>query len=112
MVRSPGRRDAGQALPLVAVALMAVALAVMALTGLAGAVHERQRAQAVADLVALAGAAGGVEEARAVALANDADLVSIATTGDGVIATIRVGDRQASARASVSLEPRHGAGSA
>ncbi len=83
---------------------MALVLLVAALllvpTGLViRAVVERAQARAAADAVALAGAAGGRQEADEVARANGARVEAYRDEGDRVEVTVVVGRHRATARA-------------
>jgi Flp pilus assembly protein TadG len=60
---------------------------------------DRQRAQNAADAAALAGVTGGREASERLAARNDAVLIAWSREGRTVVATVRVGDRSASARA-------------
>jgi hypothetical protein len=87
---------------LVFVILVGVALTAavtLALTPVLVSVVDRARAQNAADAVALAGVAGGETAAGAIAAANDATLVAWSRSGYEVTVTVRVGERQATARA-------------
>jgi hypothetical protein len=93
------RSDAGQVLPLVALALV-VAVAAVVVAGLVGqAVVFRARAQTAADAAALAGAAEGEPAARELAAANGARLVQFEVEGTDTQVEVRVGDIGARARA-------------
>lgn len=94
-----GRSCRGQATPLVAIGLLLAALLLVPMGLLARATIERAHAQSAADAAALAGAAAGENEARSIAAANGARLVSYETAGRDVEVTVVYGDRRATARA-------------
>lgn len=99
------RDDDGQALPLgLAIAGLAVALAV-GLATLVGHVIDAGRARTAADAAALAGVSGGPGAAARLADANDAAVVAFARSGETVTVTVRVGDVEATARASSADVP-------
>lgn len=91
--------ERGQATPLLAIVLVLAALLLVPTGLLLRAAIERAEARSAADAAALAGAAAGEDEARAVAAANDATLVDYRSIGDVVEVTVVVGDRRATARA-------------
>jgi Flp pilus assembly protein TadG len=93
------RDDRGQATPLWAIVLVLAGLLLVPTGVLITAVHERALAQNAADAAALAGALEDEDEARAIARANDAELVAYQDAGDVVEVTVVVGDRRATARA-------------
>jgi uncharacterized membrane protein len=62
-------------------------------------VADRARAQAVADVVALAAASGGTEAGREVAEANGASVVRLEVAGGATAVTVALGDVAASAHA-------------
>jgi hypothetical protein len=82
------------------VTMVALALAANASAGVADG-----RAQAVADLAALAGVGGDRAEASAVAARNGASLLSYATNDDVVSVTVRRGGVRASAHATEGGDP-------
>ena len=87
---------------LVFVMLVGVALTAavtLALMPVLVSVVDRARAQNAADAAALAGVARGEAAAGAIAAANDATLVAWSRSGYEVTVTVRVGERQATARA-------------
>ena len=93
-------RDRGSILiltVLVGVAVTAAALA--AVTPVLGELHDRQRARSAADAAALAGVGGGRAEASRLASENGGTLVAWSDDGSTVTVTVRVGDRNATARA-------------
>jgi len=92
-------RHSGQATPLVlAVVAVVVVMLVMA-ARFAGRVVAEEQAQVAADAAALAGVAGGRPAAERLAAANGASLVAFTTDGLTAQATVRVGEAQATARA-------------
>ena len=93
-------RDRGSMLlftMLVGVALTAAVT--LALQPVLVALIDRERAQHAADAAALAGVAGGQSAATQLAAANGATLVAWSRAGFEVTVTVRVGDQQATARA-------------
>jgi Flp pilus assembly protein TadG len=109
-----GASDRGQAailVVLVATALVALVMSAMATFGLR--LHDRTRAQSVADAAALASLDGGRSAATAVAAANGATIESWAT-GPGpqeITVVVRIGAETGTARASDSPgAPASGAG--
>ena len=110
MVRTEFRDDAGQVVP-VAVALMALlVMALLALVPAAAALGQRARAGTAADAAALAGAAGGEDEARRLAEANGGEVVGFDRVGDEVVVRVRVGEVEAEARAQGRRLPPTGTG--
>ena len=101
--RRPGRASAGQSTPLVAIALLVAALSLVPVGLLIRATVDRAEARTAADAAALAGALDGQGEARAVAEANGARLVTYREGGAGpsgwAEVTVQVGSHRASARA-------------
>src|SRR5687768_9752706 len=94
-----GGDDRGQAVPIV-LGLMAVAVvAALALLPLVEAAQQRTAARNAADAAALAGAAEGEDAARAVAVANGAELVRWRVHGLDVWVEVTVGDARAAAKA-------------
>lgn len=97
--------DGGQAVSFVlAFAGMAVALT-MALATVAGDVIDVGRARTAADAAALAGAAAGRAAAARLAAANGAAVVAWSRDGATVTVTVRVGDAEATARATLDPPP-------
>ena len=93
-------RDRGSMLVFVMLVGVALTAAVtLALMPVLVSMVDRARAQNAADAAALAGVAGGEAAASAIAAANDATLVAWSRSGYEVSVTVRVGERQASARA-------------
>ncbi len=82
---------------MVGVALTAATL--LALIPVASGLIAHERAQNAADAAALAGVTGGQSASGAIAARNHAELVSWSQEGDEVTVTVRVGARQATARA-------------
>ena len=100
--RSPGGRripEGGQAVPLLAVALVLAGALSLGLVHLATQASRRAAAQAAADAAALAGAAEGQSAAAAMAQANRAALVAFTQDGDDVEVTVSSRGATASARA-------------
>lgn len=91
--------ERGQAAPLALVALLFAALLCVGVVRVGDAAGRRAGAQASADAVALAAAAGGEPAAAEVAAANGARLVHLADEGDDVQVTIRQRGTTATARA-------------
>lgn len=94
-----GRRDDGQAMPLVLAVVALAVVVVLALVPLARGVDDRARAQSAADAAALAGVAEGEEAAREVAAANGAELLGWWAEAEAVWVRVRVGDASAQAKA-------------
>ena len=93
-------RDRGSMLVFVMLVGVALTAAVtLALMPVLVSVVDRARAQNAADAAALAGVARGEAAASAIAAANDATLVAWSRSGYEVTVTVRVGERQATARA-------------
>jgi hypothetical protein len=82
--------------------LMAVGLVLSIVVVTTQAAQGAARAQAAADASALAAVHGGVDEAHALAQANGARLVALATRGTCVEVLVSVGRSQARARAAPS----------
>jgi hypothetical protein len=96
--------DRGQALPLV-VLVLAAALAVCgAVAHFGGMVATRDQVAHATDAAALAGALGGESAARAVAVANGAQLESFTQEGDRVTVRVRGRGFVAEARAERVVE--------
>jgi hypothetical protein len=94
------RVERGQVLPLVAVVVLLAGASTVAIGRLAGAAVSRARARTAADAAALAGAAEDEGSARAMAAANDGELLSLHELGPSdVEVVVRVGDATAQARA-------------
>ncbi len=91
--------DAGQTLPLVALALTLAFGIVLALARLAPLVDDAARAQTAADAAALAGAAEGRAAAERYAIANGGRLVLYDQDGATVHVQVRVGQASADASA-------------
>jgi hypothetical protein len=99
--RSSGRRsDAGQAVLLVVavVVVLATIAAATARFGVRLVAHEQ--VQIIADAAALAALQGGRPAAASLAAANGGVLVSLEGDADTATVTVRLGDLQATARAS------------
>jgi hypothetical protein len=91
--------ERGQALPLVALVVVAAGVTCLAAGKLGGAAVSRAEASSAADAAALAGAVGGRDEARSVAEANGGRLVGWEHGGGDVRARVAVGRAVATARA-------------
>ncbi len=99
------RGSGGQAVPILAVALLLAALVGVGLAHVAAAASQRAAAQAAADATALAGAEEGREAAVEVARANGAELVHFVQDHIDVEVTISRSGITATARA--RWLPRH-----
>lgn len=91
--------EAGQALPLVALLMLAVGAAALLLGQVAGSINDGARAQTAADAIALAVVEAGPPVAPVVAGANEATIEHLEVTATGATVTARVGQRVARARA-------------
>lgn len=100
-----GPPDAGQVLPLVAVAVVVMSLAALLVGAVGGVLAERTRARTAADAAALAAALESDGAAADLARANGAELVSIRRIGDQVEVEVRVGRVTARARAETVRAP-------
>jgi hypothetical protein len=98
-IQERGRRDAGQAVPLVLGVIVLAVVVLLALVPLAEAAATRAQARTAADAAALAGAAEGEVAAREVAAANGATLVDWRAAGADVWVAVVVGDARAVAKA-------------
>lgn len=98
-----GSGDRAAVTVLSAVVLALATLAVLAAATLGGVSLQAERAQAVADVAALAGAVGGQGAAEAVVLANDANVESFDRIGATVV--IEVVHGRAAAVAAARPEP-------
>lgn len=96
-VRGEGQR--GQALPLVAVLVVAAGAGCLVLGRIGGAAVARASAVTAADAAALAGAAGGRAAASETARANGARLVSYEEFGTDTRVRVERGGARATARA-------------
>lgn len=90
--------------PLMAVGGAFVVIVVALLTVLVDAVVDRARAQTAADLAVLAGVIEGPGEARRLAVANGAEVISFERRDDLVIITVQVDRALATAAATLELE--------
>lgn len=97
--RGARHREAGQALPLVLVAVLLAALVAAGAVRLGVAASHRAGAQAAADAAALAGAAEGRDSASRVAGTNRARLVSYREEEFYVVVSVVRDGVQAQARA-------------
>lgn len=91
--------ERGQAVPLVAVTMLAMALAAVALVAIANRSGEVARARTAADAAALAATRGGEPAARSLAAANGGALEAYTDDGLQVVVTVRVGRSRATATA-------------
>lgn len=98
-LHATGRRDAGQAVPLLLGVVALAVVVLLALVPLAEGVAQRTQARTAADAAALAGAAEGEAAAREVAAANGATLTDWRAAGPDVWVAVTVGDAQAFAKA-------------
>jgi hypothetical protein len=100
---SRARADTGQAVPIAVAFVAIVAIAALALADLGRAAVERSKARTAADAAALAGAAAppatAEREARSIAEANGAALVTFERRGMDVTVRVRLGRAAATARA-------------
>ncbi|MFM8528274.1 MAG: helicase [Ilumatobacteraceae bacterium] len=94
--RSP---DDGQAVVLVIGVVAVAAGLLLSIARLGTHLDAAARAQGAADAAALAGFTGGRNAAAALADANGAVLVGFAEGEQSVVVTVRVGDAEATARA-------------
>ena len=93
-------RDRGSMLVFVMLVGVALTAAVtLALQPVLVGLIDHARAQHAADAAALAGVTGGNSAASSLAGANDATLVAWSRSGYEVTVTVRVGEQQATARA-------------
>ncbi|MCB0968563.1 MAG: hypothetical protein KDB37_17155 [Ilumatobacter sp.] len=96
----PTCRDPGAMAVLTLLVAVAITTAVLlALVPVVADLGDRQRAQHAADAAALAGVSGGRSAASTLASANGGALVSFTERGDDVVVVVRVGDHDATARA-------------
>lgn len=91
--------DRGQAVPLLAVAVVLAALMVMGLGHMGRVVADRAQARTAADAAALAGAAEGEGAARSVARANGGELTRYDAHHDEVLVSVEVEGVEAFGRA-------------
>lgn len=91
--------DRGQLAPLVALLVVTIGLACLAIGRFGGATLDAARARTAADAAALAGAAGGREEAARLAARNGATLVRFEQAGADVRVLVSVAGHRATARA-------------
>jgi len=93
------RADRGQLLPLYALIVVVACGLLVLLAQLGQLAHRRAQARTAADAAALAGVAGGRDEADRVAVANGAELDDFRSDGGEVIVRVRLGTTHAIARA-------------
>ena len=100
------RDDDAQVAPLLAVVLAMVAGIMILAARLGVQAGDHARAEAAAEAAALAGALGGLDDATRIAAANGAALLAL-EAGPPVVATVRIGDAEATAAAAplVPVEP-------
>ena len=99
------RSDAGQVLPMVAAAIGIVALAIV-VVGLVGQrAVTRAQARTAADAAALAAAVAGADAGSQIAADNGADTSSVNVDGEIAVASVTIGDMNATARAQGLLLP-------
>jgi type II secretory pathway pseudopilin PulG len=91
--------ERGQVLPLLAVVIVLAGLATVAVVRFGGVATDRGRASTAADAAALAGAAEGEQQARALAAANGARLLTYEELGEDTRVRVEVGSVSATARA-------------
>lgn len=91
--------DSGQVLPLMAVVLVLIVASLVVAVRLGGLLDAAAQARTAADAAALAGAAVGEQEARAVARANGGEVVRYEQVGRMVVVVVRVGPATHEARA-------------
>jgi len=96
--------DSGQALPLMALAVMLAVVAILALARLGGALDDSARARTAADAAALAGAVDGRKAAQDLADQNGGTLVNFVRRGDTVDVSVRVGRATAVASAGARVD--------
>lgn len=101
------RRDRGQAVGLILIAVALIVTVAMAVAGLAVRSAHHGRAQTAADAAALAGASAGEASATRVASLNGALIISYAESqaADGKSVTVRVSVEGESATARASTAP-------
>ena len=87
----PADPDRGQVLPLMAVVIAMVTGMLVIAVRMGELVDASARARTAADASALAGAAAGETEARAIARANGGELVEYTELGGMVVVVVRVG---------------------
>jgi hypothetical protein len=85
--------------PVLAIAVLVMALAAVGLARVGMAAADRARARTAADAAALAGAAGGEDEARDLAERNGARLLGYREEGSDVVVVVRFDRAEATARA-------------
>lgn len=91
--------ERGQAVPVVLAAVAVLAVFLTALGWFGRSVVDAARARTAADAAALAGVAGGREQAARLATANGGVLVAFEWRGADVLVRVRVGRATAAARA-------------
>lgn len=94
-----GRRDVGQAVPLVLAIVVLAVVVLLTLVPLAQGARDRAAARTAADAAALAGVVEGEEAARDVAAANGATLVGWRADGPDVWVEVTLGEARARAKA-------------
>ena len=96
--------DAGQAIPLMALAVMLAVVTILALARVGTALDDSARARTAADAAALAGAVDGRAAAHDMAALNDGDLIEFVRRGDTVDVLVGVGGATARASADARVE--------
>lgn len=102
--------ESGQALPLMALAVMLAVVAILALARVGVALDDSARARTAADAAALAGAVDGRKASAEMASRNGGELIEFVRRGDTVDVLVGVGGATAksSAHARVDWKPRAG----
>jgi hypothetical protein len=93
------RSELGQALPLVALVLVVATVALLLVVRVGETVDDRARARTAADAAALAGAAGGRDQAASIAAANGGSLERWVEHAHEVEVVVVVDTAHATARA-------------
>jgi hypothetical protein len=106
--RRVGSREEGQVVPLLTVVLVIVLVVALLIAQVAGVVTDRTRARAAADAAALAGTRDGRPGAQRLASLNGGELVGYSSVDATVEVRVRVGDAEASARATADARPPQG----
>lgn len=86
---SSKRAEQGSVTLVVAVGFVFAAVVLIGIRQISDAATQRARADAVADLVALAAVTGGRQGAEAVSASNEAQLVSFERRGEVVVVVVR-----------------------
>jgi outer membrane lipoprotein SlyB len=98
--------------PVLAVAVLVMALGAVGVARVGLAAADRARARTAADAAALAGAAGGEDEARELARRNGARMIGYREEGSDVVVVVQFDEAQATARARLETtgDPRKSRG--